>query len=297
VQALAHARHVQDRLVVGFDGSAPSRAAVSWAADEAELRGAVLEIVSCFGVPIPADQRLPMASTVPDIEALEEICQRRLDALTPSVRLLHPSVAIEGCATLEEAADALVDRSSAADLLVVGNSGRSAFRSMLLGSTAHAVSRRSECPVAIVRDDRRPTTGLVGVGVDGSPASDAALEWAIDEADRRGARLLVVHAWEPMYDAEPSGTPVAREIAEIDASRVLDRAVERANERGGGDVTSRLTRDLAWHALQAASHEVDLLVVGSRGRGEVRSLLFGSVAHAVTQSVRCPVVVTRRDEA
>jgi nucleotide-binding universal stress UspA family protein len=97
-----------------------------------------------------------------------------------------------------------------------------------------------------------------------------------------------------MYDVESSAnSPDIQQVTEIDAACVLDQAVERANERGGADVAPRLTRDLAWHALLAASHEVDLLVVGSRGRGEVRSLLFGSVAHAITQTARCPVVVTR----
>ena len=144
--------------------------------------------------------------------------------------------------------------------------------------------------------------GTVVVGVDGSPGSRDALGYALTAAAHRGAVLELVAS----YAGELSwisGAPVAfgdlAEIREDTEKRVLDLLHEVAGQLGipldggAGSVRTRVVAALYPAAVELTQRSGDaaLLVVGSRGRGVVRSALLGSVAlHCVTHA-RCPVVV------
>ena len=87
------------------------------------------------------------------------------------------------------------------DLIVVGTHGHRPVARVLLGSTSTAVATHSTCPVLVVRWSRPDVTEpRVVVGVDGSAASNRAIQLAADEADRRGARLHAVLALPPVLD-------------------------------------------------------------------------------------------------
>jgi nucleotide-binding universal stress UspA family protein len=138
--------------------------------------------------------------------------------------------------------------------------------------------------------DARP--GPVVVGVDGSAGAHAALVWAVGEARLRGAQLRVVRTWPldpPAQPLPPSG------YAEIDErARHAEHEVDvETRSVGATDVTISplICQGLAEHVLVEASADADLLVVGSRGRGSVRSLLLGSVSAHVASHSHCPVVV------
>ncbi|MFE0642433.1 universal stress protein [Streptomyces sp. NPDC058877] len=135
------------------------------------------------------------------------------------------------------------------------------------------------------------------VGVDGSDASLAAVDWAVDEAVRHDLPLHIVHAslWEryegvaPTWStARPSGRVLAENIAATAAERARRRAPDLA-------VTTDVRAEDASRALLDAGPEGTLLVVGSRGRGEFADLLLGSVSLLVAARSRCPVVVVRGD--
>lgn len=139
----------------------------------------------------------------------------------------------------------------------------------------------------------------VVVGVDGSGPALTAVDWAVDEAARRGLPLRLVHAslWERYEGAVPrAGTePPAERLM---AQQVLDTATERARRRDA-DVkvcTSLLPEDPV-SALVHASAGACVLVTGSRGRGGPRHLLVGSVSRALAARARCPVIVVRGDPA
>src|SRR5262249_25500989 len=87
----------------------------------------------------------------------------------------------------------LVDESHTALLMVLGSRGLGGFTGALAGSTAVGLVSRGHCPVAVIRDPR--PAGPVVVGVDGSPASEAAVAWAFEEASMRGTELVAVHTW------------------------------------------------------------------------------------------------------
>jgi len=132
------------------------------------------------------------------------------------------------------------------------------------------------------------------VGYDGSPASDAAVEWAAAEAERRHAPLRIAHALALPVVRSPMGISVMlridplREAAEALLDQVCQRT--RAGHPGLGIDVAVTTGD-ATPALLGEAARAQLMVVGSRGLGEFRDLAGGSVmAHIATHSP-CPVIV------
>lgn len=113
------------------------------------------------------------------------------------------------------------------------------------------------------------------VGVDGSEHADRAVRWAASQAALEHRPLLVVAAGTVESDAALSAAETVRE------------------QHPEVDVQSQSSTDDARTALLAASESASLLVVGSRGRGPVKSLLLGSVSSAVCAHAACPTVVCR----
>lgn len=284
-------------LTVGFDGSTPARRAVAWAATEADRRRAKLQVVACYSItPLAYPWAVHGAFPV-DVDLLEKAARMGLQEVSSEVSRSFPGLVVEQRAIFGWARDELVEAARDSDLLIVGTTGVGAAESVLLGSIAHAIARTSPCPVVLVPDATdRPLFERIVVGIDGSEASRMAAEWAIDEADSLNAECVVLHAWSYPYAAELS-SETGHDITRVDAELCLETAVERCRNRGRCPVRGELVESSASKALVEASAQADLVVVGSRGRGEFRSLLFGSVAHAVGQHAVCPVVVIRATHA
>lgn len=144
--------------------------------------------------------------------------------------------------------------------------------------------------------------GSVVVGVDGSPGSDAALEWAVHHAVIRRLPLLIVNgAGDPSHSAEFVGATDARRLLRTAARRVTDHALGVVRRRAP-ELDVEVTTPLhdARQALLDLSDRASLVVVGTRGRGPVKALLLGSVSTAVAEHSSCPVAVVRpaeRDES
>lgn len=137
------------------------------------------------------------------------------------------------------------------------------------------------------------TKNSVVVGVDGSPASELALRWAVHEARRSHLRLHVVHALETelvLSDKQPLGTkeePAGNDpilAAAVDAIRTLAPEVETAPHSVTGFAPSTLI---------AASVIAGTVVLGSHGRSGLPHALLGSVSQQVAIHASCPVVVVR----
>jgi nucleotide-binding universal stress UspA family protein len=266
-----------------------------WAAAEAEARDAVVRVVSSYALPPVMDfYGFGATGAAPDqIEQLQKSCEAAVVDVVTRAQQLHPSVVFDTRVVNDPPIRALLHEARESDLLVVGSNGLGAFKDFILGSVTGAVLHESPCPVVVVPTELRPWQGSVMVGVDGSERSLAAVRWAAAEADRRDAQLTVLHAWEYPYRMTSEGFARGSSLAEVDAEILLEQAVTVAREEMRGTVVGRLSEETATHALLHAIDGTDLLVVGSRGRGGFRSMLLGSVAHAVAAHATCPVAVVR----
>ncbi|MEU8764466.1 universal stress protein [Streptomyces sp. NPDC048659] len=134
-------------------------------------------------------------------------------------------------------------------------------------------------------------------GVDGSPESLAAADWAAREAEHRGLPLRIVHAWR----WEPLDLPLLQDPAtqQQAAQDVLREAESRVRERHPElQLTARIVGDTPVAALLDTALDADLLVIGSRGYGAVTGYLLGSYGQQIIAAARCPVVAVRsRDGA
>lgn len=145
------------------------------------------------------------------------------------------------------------------------------------------------------------TNGTVVVGVDGSLGSRTALEFAIDEAARRKARLRVVAAARlPEHTAIGYGLPAPASHAQIvddvkaTAQRTVDEVVATVPAAAAGVPIAVVTRVGApGEVLVEESQSADLLVIGHRGRGRVASAIIGSVGLDCVLHAACPVTVVR----
>ena len=135
------------RIVVGFDGSPSSLEALSWAARQAELTAAGLEVVTCWEWPSSYGWAVP----VPDDFDPESDIRGTLESALASLRAEHPGVSIEGRVARGHPAPILVESSKTADLLVVGCRGHGEFVGMVIGSVSEYCAGHAQCPVLVHR--------------------------------------------------------------------------------------------------------------------------------------------------
>jgi len=136
------------RIVVGVDGSVPSKAALAWAVRQAQLTGAAVEAViawefpAIYGYPAPVvldvDYAGIAAKVVADVIA---------EVSSPGEPVKIRSTVAEG-----NAAQVLLDASAGAELLVVGSRGHGGFTEALLGSVGQHCVHHATCPVVVIRD-------------------------------------------------------------------------------------------------------------------------------------------------
>jgi nucleotide-binding universal stress UspA family protein len=288
-------------VVVGFDGSRNATDAVVWAAQEALRQGTGLQIISSGYYPgMPSWVGVAGAPLPRSIElAAEELAGegRRVAAK------ILPDDAIETRTMTSAAAPALIDASSEASLLVVGHRGHGAFASAVLGSVSAAVVQCAHCPVVVVRGSLEASASRlpVTVGVDGTPESEAALLFAAQRAARDQVPLRIVCAWLTLTQtgwefANWQGDDIeewARGLS-TSARQAADEARAKVQERWPDlRVDTRIVEAAPPLALEDASRESRLLVVGSHGTSALGRLVLGSVSRTVLHHAVCPVAVVR----
>jgi nucleotide-binding universal stress UspA family protein len=182
------------RIVVGVDASPGALRALAWAADEARLRLASLQVVPAYhgqalAAPLyfPSMEALPGQAVAagqppPQEEAAETLEQRALfrEAVRRQADDLLEGLLGELGETVEgidvrrsvvedrNPAEALIELAADADLLVVGSRGRGGFTSLLLGSVSHQVVLHARCPVVVIpssAEDRKAAAPLPSGGL------------------------------------------------------------------------------------------------------------------------------------
>lgn len=283
-------------IVVGVDGSPESHAAVRWAAQEAVLRR---RPVTLLHVVAPIVVTWPIEPVITGFYEWQE--DNATEVLKQSQETLHSEV--EGSPSpevhLELRHDGIMTElssaSESADMIVVGSRGLGPVGGAVLGSVSRALLHHARCPVIVAREGvvRRPDRNLpVLLGIDGSPASEAATAFAFEEASRRGVELVALHAW-----SDVAVFPVLG----MDWHTYEQQGHEVLGERLAGwqeaypdvRISRRIVCDKPARWLIDESKHAQLVVVGSRGRGGISSMLLGSVSTAVAESATTPVAVVR----
>ncbi|MFI1991519.1 universal stress protein [Actinoplanes sp. NPDC020271] len=286
--------HAGAPVVVGADGSASAMRAVEYAATEAALRHRPLLILHAYAWPpagVAYSTALAATADATLRRAADDILQ---DAAWHAARTA-PAITCSTRAVTGDPATVLLELSEQANVLVLGARGSGGFAEMMVGSVAAHVTPHAACPVAVVRGS--VTSGPVVAGVDGSPGSAAALDFAADEADRRGTELVAVHAWTTaggtgLDDGLPAGRRSGGSAEEH--HRVLAEALAGIAERHPDlTVHGEVRHGLARQVLTARSDHAQLIVVGSRGHGGVTGLMMGSVSQHLIYRAACPVAVVR----
>jgi nucleotide-binding universal stress UspA family protein len=135
------------------------------------------------------------------------------------------------------------------------------------------------------------------VGVDGSEGARQAVRVAVEEARLRGARLEIVSAWElqPALVGESTVRMVElRRDGERDAERASREAVDEARSLAADlEVEGLTVEGPPGRVLVDRGADAELIVVGTRGLGGVKSLVLGSVSGEVVRHAPCPVLVVR----
>ena len=144
---------------------------------------------------------------------------------------------------------------------------------------------------------QRADANTIVVGTDGSPGSDAALEWAVKEAFGSRRRVLAVYAF-PLAETMVLAplTLVGFPDASSYGPEVLRRAADYCGDAGVPFATV-LAEGSPADCLVDASDGAAMLVLGARGRGQATSLLLGSVSQDCARRARCPVVLIKPKKA
>jgi nucleotide-binding universal stress UspA family protein len=137
-------------IVVGVDGSEPSLKALGWAAQQARMTGAKLQVVTTWEVSTGTG----WVPTFPVGYDPEVLARQTLDEAVNETLGSDPDIAVERVVKEGHAAPVLLAAARDADLLVVGSHGHGAFAGMLLGSVSEHLMRHAPCAVVVVHCDK-----------------------------------------------------------------------------------------------------------------------------------------------
>jgi nucleotide-binding universal stress UspA family protein len=268
-------------IVVGTDGTTAAREALLWSLEHAVRHDSVVTAVYVWRIPL----ELEIPFDLETIRSLQEDLSRRdisgFPRITAASMHGHPG-------------PVLVERAQDADLLVVGARQHTDLR----GSVSSYCLHHSRTPIAVIPGDASSQSSQqrhrIAVGVDLTPESAAALQWASREARSRGSDLVVAYAWQVAAGSLSDFTHHAdtHRSQQAHADRALQNWVTTVlgpappipvhlNADHGGPLDTLLS-----HTTRA-----DLLVLGSRGHHHIARFLGGSLSGQIALHGNSPIVV------
>ncbi len=297
------------KIVVGTDFSPGASVALKQALDVAAHVGAEIILVHATDLE-SRSQDAPFDDPPAEwLAALDELARERGTRLDE----LRNEFADRGVKMTTRAGDnapakAIIEVAEevAAELIVVGTTGRSGLMRFVLGSVAMRVVRRSKANVLVARPLPAGSTGFrnhVLVPTDFSTASHAAVEMA-NALVKPGGSIDLAHFWQLPAETVGSWTATQRTLGKHVES--LNIMFARAADKQGADLVDSCRRDDVditfsqhrknpkvgiQHKLEA--EPFDLVIMGSRGRRRLKRWLLGSVAEHTVRHSPCSVLIAR----
>lgn len=276
-------------IVVGIDPDPGKRMALAWAADEADRRRVPLFLVLAQNVPLglrPVGGRPSWERWKEGLRAAGDHLLREAVAFAES---RCPRVRVSGALAEGHPAWVLHERARNATQVVIGSWHLSALQERFASAAvALPLVAHSPCPVVVVPEPEHITEQPPSfvVGVDGSPLSAAAVDYAFEEAALRGANLRALHAWLP---PRPGSVDEATGLQEC--RRLLSETVAgRTALHPEVDLHHEVVAGHPVQVLTEASERSLGLIVGTRGHGGFPGMLLGSVSQGAVLHARCPVI-------
>ncbi|WP_405682448.1 universal stress protein [Streptomyces sp. NBC_00057] len=291
---------MNQRIVVGLDGSAESVAAAHWAAREALLRSAPLHLVHA------EEWFSPLSIPAARSDLRRQWAQALLREASKELLEKHPQLDISTESFDGQPADSLASTTATAGMVVLGSRGLGTLRGFVLGSVGMAVIHAMEQPVVLVRatEDALPhgqechlDRDMV-VGIDISRPCDALLAFAFDEASRRACTLRALHSWmaPPLAGSGSAYNPeVHAQIAQS-----MDTGLD-AMLKPWRDMYPAVSLDAqvevghASEQILEAGSEAGLIVVGRRIRQSSLGAHIGPITHAILHHSTAPVAVVAHE--
>lgn len=278
-------------IVVGYDGSADAEQAVAWAARESQARGCALTVCLAQEPPYPPYPASSASGAQPNGTALHrgrEAVARGLrvaadliggDAVRPLVATGSPAAILCKCA-------------ATAEMTVLGCRGRGGLPGLPLGSVSLKVAAYAPGRVVVVRGHWQPVPGQmprpVVVGSDGSPGSQAAVQFAFEEAGLRETCLVAVCAL-----ADGPGQLGGSGRLKTDFQQIMSQEQPAHPDVA---VNQQVCEGTARTTLLQAARDAQLLVLGARGRGGIPGMPLGSASVTLLSHAPCPVAIVHADE-
>jgi nucleotide-binding universal stress UspA family protein len=276
--------------MVGVDGSEDGLRALRYAVQEAARLGASLRLVHVQqGLVVMA----PMMPLIPE-QSLHQIAADILKRAEQQARQFgYEGPDLEVVLAQGRRHHALLDNSKDASYVIVGRRS-SPLQHLVSGSTTSSLAAHASGPVISVPEtwEPRPPVGVVAVGVDESDYAAGVLRAAWAQAQARGARLQVVHAWRPLqeYDVAIGARVLASDWTRTTRDSLSDW-VSGIVPAGEVEWAVRPQYESAAVALHEASESADLLVLGRHGHGRKHGLGLGSTVRTMLRTSPCPVMV------
>jgi nucleotide-binding universal stress UspA family protein len=279
-------------VLTGLDSSPESMLAAKVAAVEAAYRQIPLRLVTQSpGSPIRLPARQPTWRPVDNPQALlHRVARWMCDS--------HPGLEVLTDMCRGDLADLLVEESRHAALVVVGPGHTGGYDRLFGRWLTHRVVTHTHCPVLLARASITGTGNRpVVVGIDGSERSAAAVPLAFEEAMLRQVTLRAVN----IHCVAVDGTVEPRDhngydafTAQTHAERLIDETTARWLHRYPDvkvEADAMYAPDVASALLHAAT-TADLVVVGTRGRTAITSLLLGTTSRTLVERAPCSVLLT-----
>jgi nucleotide-binding universal stress UspA family protein len=292
------------KILVPLDGSDAAQAILPFAQEVAATCGAELLLVT-------AVQQVGVWDATLTLQVMDK------EEATAAEYLADQAAKLGGKAKTSvvqgDAAEAILSAADneKADLIAISTHGRSGLRRFLFGSVATKLLEAAKVPVLFLRPKEGEDKGAPGpvvkkilVPLDGSEVAMSVMPTVEQFAKTMGASLVLFHAVAPLLSypgfegAAVAALNTATDELQKQAREILGRAAAAAKSRGI-EATTIVTLDTAVDGILQAGDDakVDLIAIGTHGRGGLRRMVLGSVADGVVRrSADIPCLVIRSTE-